>query len=60
VLAGDQLIVVGSDGQALILSPSDGRIVTRLPLEDPASTPPVVAGGRLFVVTDDGEVSAYQ
>ena len=60
VLAGDRLIVVGSDGQALFLSPFDGRILTRLPLGDPASTPPVVAGGRLFVVTDEGEVSAYR
>ncbi len=60
VLAGDRLIVVGGDGLALILSPFDGRILTRLPLEDPASAPPVIAGGRLFVVTDDGEVSTYQ
>jgi outer membrane protein assembly factor BamB len=60
VLAGDRLIVVGSSGEALILSPFDGRILSRLPLEDPASAPPIVAGGRLFVVTDDGEVSAFQ
>lgn len=60
VLTGDRLIVVGTDGQALILSPLDGRILSRLALRDPASAPPVVAGGRLFVVTDDGEVSAFQ
>ena len=60
VLAGERLIVLGSDGRALFVSPFDGRILTRLPLEDPASAPPVVAGGRLFVVTDDGEISVYQ
>ncbi len=60
LLAGERLIVVGSSGEALILSPFDGRILSRLPLENGASAPPVVAGGRLFVVTDDGEVSAYQ
>lgn len=60
VLAGERLIVVGSDARAITVSPLDGRILTRQSLEDPVRVPPVVAGGRLFLVTDDGELTVYQ
>lgn len=60
LLAGDRLIIVGTGGEALFLSPLDGRVLSRLTLRDAASTPPIIAGGRLFVVTDDGDVSAFQ
>jgi FOG: WD40-like repeat len=60
ILAGERLIAVGSNGKALTISPYDGKIQTKQDLSDASSTPPIVAGGRLFVVTDDGNISAYQ
>lgn len=60
ILAGERLIAVGSNGKALTISPYDGQIQTRQELSDASSTPPIVAGGRLFVVTTDGYISAYQ
>ncbi len=60
ILAGERLIAVGSNGKALTLSPYDGKILSRQELNDSATAPPIVAGGRLFIVTDDGMLSAYQ
>jgi outer membrane protein assembly factor BamB len=60
ILAGDRLIILGSNARAATISPYDGRILTRQTLEGRVSVPPVVAGGRLFVLTDDGELTVYQ
>ncbi|QNT69934.1 outer membrane protein assembly factor BamB family protein [Defluviicoccus vanus] len=60
ILAGERLIAVGTNGKAVTVSPYDGRIQTTQELSDASSTPPIVAGGRLFIVTDDGNISAYQ
>ncbi|MFZ1413710.1 MAG: PQQ-binding-like beta-propeller repeat protein [Defluviicoccus sp.] len=60
VLASNRLIVIGSGGKALMLSPSDGREVGSLKLSAGAGHIPVIADGRLYVVSDDGKLTAYQ
>lgn len=60
VLASNRLVVIGSSGRALLLSPSDGREVGSLKLSAGAGHSPVIADGRLFVVSDDGKLTAYQ
>jgi outer membrane protein assembly factor BamB len=60
VLAGERLIVVGSNGQARLFSPFDGSRLAKIELADGVGHVPVVAGGRLFLVSDDGVLSAYQ
>jgi outer membrane protein assembly factor BamB len=60
VLAGGRLIVIGSTGKGLSLSPADGKVISTFPLVSGTSNPPVVADGRLFVVGDDGRLTAYQ
>ena len=60
ILAGERLIAVGTSGKAVTVSPYDGKIQTKQELSDATTTPPIVAGGRLFVVTNDGTLSAYQ
>lgn len=59
-LAGDRLIVAGSTAEALAVSPYTGKILGRQPLSGPASVPPVVADGTVFVVTDDGNLLALR
>jgi outer membrane protein assembly factor BamB len=59
-LAGDRLIVAGSDSEALAISPYTGRILGRQPLSGGASVPPVAAGGTVYVVTDDGNLLALR
>jgi outer membrane protein assembly factor BamB len=60
VLAGDRLVVAGSNGQALSLSPYSGQILGKEALAGAASVTPIVAGGTLYIVTDNGALTAYR
>jgi outer membrane protein assembly factor BamB len=60
VLAGDRLILAGSTGEAISLSPYTGEILGRLRLPGPVSLPPVVADGTLYLLTNGGDLLAYR
>jgi outer membrane protein assembly factor BamB len=61
VLAGDRLIVLGSNRDALALSPYNGEILGKQTLSDaPSPFSPVVADGTLLVVTEDGRLTAWR
>jgi len=60
VLAGDRLIVVGSSGDAISVSPYTGKALGRLPLEGKTLISPVVADDTLLILTDDGDLVAYR
>ena len=60
VLAGDRVILAGSNGVAVSLSPYTGQILGSEKLPGPASVTPVVAGGTLYIVTDDGSIVAFR
>lgn len=60
VLAGDRLVVAGSNGKALSLSPYSGQVLGSQDLAGPASVTPIVAGGTLYIVTDNGALTAYR
>ena len=60
VLAGDRLILTGSTGSAVTLSPYTGEILGKVSLPGPASLPPVVANGTLYILTDNGTLLAYR
>ena len=60
VLAGDRLIVAGDNGELLNLSPYTGEILGRQDLSGPASLAPSVADGTLYVVTDNGSLTALR
>ena len=60
VLAGDRLLVVGSNETAMSVSPYTGEILGQIKLSGKASVAPVVAGGTVFVVTDDGRMIALR
>lgn len=60
VLAGNRLILVSSEGEMAYVSPTDGTIQARTKLGAPAYLPPVVANGVLYVLTDDGKLTAYR
>jgi outer membrane protein assembly factor BamB len=59
-LASDRLIVVGSDGRALSISPYTGAVLGQIELRDTASLPPVFANETMFVLDDDGDLTAYR
>ncbi len=60
VLAGGNLILVSSRGEMAFVSPTDGTVQSRQKLDGPAHLPPVVANGMLYVLTDDGKLTAYR
>ncbi len=60
VLAGDRLILAGSTGEAVTISPYTGEILGRLGLPGAVSLPPVVADGTLYLLTNSGELLAYR
>jgi outer membrane protein assembly factor BamB len=60
VLAGDRLIVVGSNGDSYSLSPYDGKVLGHTSFSDPVFIDPVVAGDTLYVLTDDADLVALR
>lgn len=60
VLAGDRLIVAGSHGEAISVSPYTGEVLGRFDLPDGVSVTPVVADNTLYILTDDAELLALR
>lgn len=60
VLVSDRLVVGGTNGEALAVSPFTGAVLGRQKLSGPASLTPVVAANTVFVTTDDGKLLALR
>ncbi len=60
VLAGDRLIVVASDGEALSISPYSGKPLGRIEFPDGSFLAPVLANRTLFVLTQDADLFALR
>jgi outer membrane protein assembly factor BamB len=59
VLAGDRLWVTSSKGQLVGVDPGNGRVASTQELGTTVLIAPVVAGGRLFVLSDDARLMAF-
>ncbi|NIA70320.1 PQQ-binding-like beta-propeller repeat protein [Pelagibius litoralis] len=60
VLAGDRLVVAGSHGEVLSVSPYDGKPLGFFDLGDGAAVSPVVANNSLFLLTHGGQLIALR
>ncbi len=60
LLVSDRLVVAGTGKEALAISPYTGEVLGRQPLSGKASLGPMVAGGTVFVVSDDGRLLALR
>ncbi|MGE0256131.1 MAG: PQQ-binding-like beta-propeller repeat protein [Alphaproteobacteria bacterium] len=60
VLAGDRLIVTGSHGRAIALSPYSGEIIGEISISGGVSLAPAVADGALYFLTDDADLVVYR
>ena len=60
ILAGNRLILLSSTGQIAYVSPSDGTIQATIDTHSAFSLPPVVAGNMLYVLDDEGRLTAYR
>jgi len=60
VLAGDRLIVTGSHGEVMTVSPYTGEPLGRMEVPDRIIMPPVVAQDTIYFLTDDADLIAYR
>lgn len=60
VLASDRLIVAGSHGEAMTVSPYTGAVLGREPMPDGVTIAPAVADGTLLFLTNDASLVAYR
>lgn len=60
ILAGDRLIVAGSQGEAVSLSPYTGEVLGVIDLPDGVTVAPVVAGNSLYFLTGGGDLVAMR
>ncbi|MFM1983044.1 MAG: hypothetical protein RJB22_1763 [Pseudomonadota bacterium] len=60
ILAGDRLILGNSEGQLLNVSPTDGALQTQTKAGGPIILSPIVAGNTLYVLDNDGRLTAWR
>jgi len=59
-LAGDRLLLGGSDGELVSVSPYTGKLLGKIDVSDKIFIPPVVAGNTVYVLTDRGRLIALR
>jgi outer membrane protein assembly factor BamB len=60
ILAGNRLIVAGSNGTLISIDPATGSFQSQFTVGAGISEPPVVAGSTLYVLDDAGRLHAYR
>ena len=60
VLAGDRLVVAGSHGEALAVSPYTGEVIGWIPLESGVFIPPAIAQRTVLFLGDSGRLTAFR
>ena len=60
VLAGGRLILVNSEGVGVEISPATGDVLRAFELDGPSQVTPIVANNTLYVLTDNGRITAYR
>lgn len=60
ILAGGRLIAVNSEGTLAEYSPTDGSLLGSTEFKSSLSQPPVVANNILYVLADDGTITAWR
>ena len=60
ILVSDRLVLAGTNGEALAVSPYTGKILGREQMPDRVSIPPIVANRSIYFLSDDAELVAYR
>jgi outer membrane protein assembly factor BamB len=60
ILAGDRLVLANSAGQIVYVSPVDGRVLTTQATGMSVSLQPIVANNTLYVLHDNGQLTAWR
>ena len=59
-LVSDRLILVSSNSEALSLSPYSGAVLGKVELSSGTTLSPVFANASMYILGDDGDLSAYR
>jgi outer membrane protein assembly factor BamB len=60
IMASDNLIIAGSDGQLRHYNPKTGQEIGKWDARESLALPPIVAGGTIYLTTNSGKVLAYK
>lgn len=60
ILAGGRLLAVNSEGQLVEFSPTDGTTLATTEFKSSLSQSPVVANNILYILADDGRITAWR
>jgi len=60
IMAGGRLIVNGTDGRVFEVNPENGEILSEWDSGQTVLIPPVVAGGTLYLLQENGTLLAYE
>ncbi|WP_093316065.1 PQQ-like beta-propeller repeat protein [Sphingomonas jatrophae] len=60
VLAGDRLLVASSRGELVSVGVADGKVGDAVDVGDSVALPLVVADNMLYVLTNDGQITAWR
>ncbi len=60
VLAGNQLWIASSEGEVYRVSTGEGSATLFADIKNAVSLAPIVANGMLYILDDDGRISAYR
>lgn len=60
IVASDRIVAVSSSGEALAFDPQSGEQIATLKLGSPAYIEPIAIGDKLFVLTDNGRLTAIR
>ncbi|MCZ6721203.1 MAG: PQQ-binding-like beta-propeller repeat protein [Proteobacteria bacterium] len=60
LLIGDRLLVAGTNGEVLALSPYTGKYLSVVRLPDPVRLPPIAADGTVYLLTEEARLFALR
>lgn len=60
VMAGGRLILASSMGHVAEISPQSGKLLEKWKASNNVTIPPLVADNTLFILSEDGELTAYR
>jgi outer membrane protein assembly factor BamB len=60
VLAGNKLILANNRGHIAHISPTDGKVIVQYDSKMPVSIAPIVANNTLYILHDEGRLTAWR
>lgn len=60
LMAGDRLLAFSSDGRLAEIDPAKGTLIRETDGGDDVRISPLVAGGTLYILSENGELTAYR